>query len=68
MAIKNLKMHLILALLIFFNIAFWLYIASRKKQKKNKKKATVDHCFIPGVNLPIWFLSFGYFSLVRNFT
>jgi uncharacterized ion transporter superfamily protein YfcC len=31
MAIKNLKKHLILALLIF-NIAFWLYIEPPKKK------------------------------------
>jgi hypothetical protein len=52
-------MHLTLALLISFNIAFWLYISQQKKKKK-EKKATVDHCFIPGVN----FCPFG-FSLLN---
>ncbi len=33
MAIENLKENLILALLIF-NIALWLYITSKKKEKK----------------------------------
>jgi steroid 5-alpha reductase family enzyme len=34
MAIENLKMHMIWALLIF-NIAFWLYIASKQKPHRD---------------------------------
>jgi hypothetical protein len=52
--IENLKKHMILALLLFLNIVFWLYIAS-PKNGCSESETTEDFIIMYNTFLPLIF-------------